>query len=151
TGAGNYAYECYSPVQMGADLTRHNHPIGGGKYWTQGWRNLSASIRAGVSMPQMLLATEHAPETLITDYILGGRSFPEPYDDSQSGVFRTIRGATPVPLIGVLYHDYDLWDAEVPNFQDVIEKYGASAGNLPLIRYRTAQLAMQGRLLSMQF
>lgn len=104
----------------------------------------------------MLMGLEHEPETLIPDQILVGRSFAEPFDDSQPGVERGISGSDPVPLFKILYHDYGLWPAKVTPFSSVIREYMTDHDDYQFIseimnlRYRTAQLAMQGRLLVMQ-
>ncbi len=156
TGTGNFGFCCYSPLEddpLIADRTEHNHDIGGGNYLTAGWFNLALTLKTGAAalgLPFLLLGMEHTPETMINQYILVGRSFSEPYDDTQHGVFRTITGATPVPLFKFLYHDFNVWPANPPFMTEVVDTYVDALNplaSLLLVRFRIGQLAMHGRLL----
>ncbi len=156
SGTGNFAFTCYAPLADDnhvVDRGVHNHDIGGGNYLAGAWTNLATSLKDGalsLGIPFLLLGMEHTPETMIRDYILVGRSFSEPYDDTQLGVARTIQGAYPVPLFKYLYHDFNMWPAHPPLMTDVAEVYVDAAhplAELLLVRFRMAQLAMNGRML----
>ncbi|MBI1849842.1 MAG: hypothetical protein HYR85_05810 [Planctomycetes bacterium] len=156
TGTGNFGFNCYAPMQDDpavVDRARHMHDVGGGNYLRNGWLQLAANMdamAATLHIPFIILGMEHTPETFINEYILVGRSLCEPFDDTQSGVGRTLAGAVPVPLFKVLYHDYNLWPANPPMTSDIVAEYVDEthplADNL-LARFRMAQLGMQGRLL----
>ncbi len=160
SGQGNFNFTCYAPWDPGVSEADHDHVAGGGNDLTRGWQDCSSLLRARMQADYgiggMLLGLEHEPETLIPDQILVGRSFGEPYDDSQVGVERTLPGSDPVPLFKILYHDYGLWPAKVTPFGGVIREYMdlnqdyEFISEIMLLRYRIAQLAMQGRLLVMQ-
>lgn len=161
SGQGNFSFACYAPWDAATvSAPDHDHPAGGGKYLTDAWKSCSAEIRSRMAatygQTSMLMGLEHEPETLIPDQILVGRSFAEPYDNSQPGVERALNGSEPVPLFKILYHDYGLWPAKVTPFAGVIREYMTDHDDYKFIseimniRYRIAQLAMQGRLLVMQ-
>ncbi len=159
TGTGNFAFIEYAPMEDNAtvvDRDSHNHTVGGGNYLTTGWLALAAQIKlasAAIGTTPILLGMEHQPETMIEEFILVGRSFAPPLDDTLSGVFRTIDEAVPVPLFTHLYHDYNLNPSKPPSVVSAINAYVDV--DYPLeemlhVRYRYAQLAMHGRMLRSQ-
>ncbi len=160
SGDGNWSFPCYAPAVTDpavVDPVSHDHVIGGGRYLSTGWLALAAQLRlraeTELGIPTILLGMEHEPETMITQFVLNGRSFTEPYDDSASGIGRTVTDSVPVPLFRHLYHDYNLWPGKVPPFTKVVETYVDAThplGDLMLLRYRIGQLAMLGRLMIMQ-
>jgi hypothetical protein len=156
TGTGNFCFTCYAPMEDDPSIVNrayHNHVVGGGSYLTAGWYQLAQDLKAGaqnLGLPFFLLGMEHSPETMVKDYILVGRSFSDPYDDTQDGVGRTINGAFPVPLFKFLYHDFNPWPGNPPYMTNVVDLYVDDAhplADILLVRFRIGQLAMHGRLL----
>jgi hypothetical protein len=159
TGTGNFCFVCYAPMvddSLIVDRSSHNHRVGGGNYLTSGWTQLADQIRTGaaaIGTAPLLLGMEHSPETLLPFFVLTGRSFAEPLDDTLDGVFRTIDNATPVALFGQLYHDYGFQPSKPPDVLTAVNAYVDP--NNPLsemlhLRLRYAQIAMDGRILRSQ-
>ena len=161
SGTGNFAFPCFAPgidSPLLVDSALHDHTIGGGDFIARGWTDLAALIRSRAlaehGVAPLIMGMEHEPETAIADYLLNGRSFAAPYDDSTPGIGRTVSASQPVPIFKLLYHDYNLWTARIPAATNVVSLYvdeTHSLEDLLLIRFRTAQLAMMGRLLLVQF
>lgn len=161
SGTGNFAFPCFAPAIESpsvVDATLHDHTIGGGDFIASGWTDLAAIVRdralAEFGVAPLIMGMEHEPETAIRDYLLNGRSFAAPYDDSTPGIGRTVTASQPVPIFKLLYHDFNLWTARIPAATNVVSLYVDEThplGDLLLIRFRTAQLAMMGRLLLVQF
>lgn len=156
SGDGNFSFPCFAPAlsaAQGVDPVAHDHPVGGGRYLSTGWLSFGVELRqralAELGINSVLMGMEHEPETMITQFVLNGRSFTDPYDDSAPGIGRTITDSVPIPLFRYLYHDYNLWPGKVPPFTKVIDTYVDGThplGDLLLLRYRIGQLAMLGRL-----
>ncbi len=159
TGTGNFAFNCYAPLvddPLTVDRNCHLHTVGGGNYLSAGWVNLALEIRAAAAtagVQPLILGMEHSPETMIAHYILVGRSFGFPLDDSLNGVFRTIDNAIPISMFSHLYHDYSFQPSKPPSVTRAMELYVDEdflLEDLLIMRYRTAQIAMDGRVLRAQ-
>lgn len=80
----------------------HDHPLGGGNYWMQGFRKLAAGIRAQSGRDRrVLLAGEGAGEPWLPelDLMLTLQVSQERYSDPNSGW-------DPIPFFQAVYHAY---------------------------------------------
>ena len=75
----------------------HGHPLGGGSYWSAGYRSLLAGIRAGArdADPKLSLTTELAAE---------------PYMDGVDAfLIQTPRSSDDIPLLNAVYSGYTIY------------------------------------------
>ncbi|MFQ6083704.1 MAG: DUF6259 domain-containing protein [Candidatus Aminicenantia bacterium] len=79
----------------------HNHSLGGGTYWLDGYKAMSDRIRK--SNPQAAMANESRAEMLIPWLDI----FPAGYWQNPEGVKPFVEiGSYPIPMVACVYHDY---------------------------------------------
>lgn len=158
SGNGNWSYCCYAPGdESGAvDAMEHDHPAGGGSYNARGWHDIATEIRARAlaehGIDRMFLVMEHQPETALADFAVSGHSWLEPLDDTAPGPQVTVAESVPVPLFKYLYHDFSLWEGDLPWLSIFADVYGVPHPDTNLHgRFRAAQISMMGRFLGVNF
>ncbi len=87
--------KCYSPD--------HDHPHGGGSYWTEGYRHMFSRIRT--ENPGAFTMNESRFEMLASVVDAGFCPYWESGPSQNAGPF-SVAGSMPVPLAACLYHDH---------------------------------------------
>lgn len=97
---------CYDPM--------HGHPIGGGGWWTQGYRDLLKPIRAEAKRRGVVMTTENTAE---------------PYMDSFDGYLAWLpRTPEDVPMLPAVYSGHTVYFSSPQSPQDSIDSYCAMQG-----------------------
>lgn len=115
----------------------HDHPLGGGNYWMDGFRRLASQIRAGATPGRpVLLAGEGAGEPWLPelDLMLTLQVSQERYSDPASGW-------EPIPLFQAVYHAYGITYGSysslvMPPYDDLWPAETAPADSLALLDER---------------
>jgi hypothetical protein len=160
SGDGSFSFPCFArlspPLQVDTGDGDHDHlETGGGSFQTRGWRSLARAIRSPDDPDRIrVIGVEHAPETMISDFLLNGRAFADPVEDATLNKDWIPFGAQTVPLFKAMYHDYAHNVASLSPFavawrfyqNHLITTDGA------MLRFRLAQVSVgQGRLFQIIF
>lgn len=103
---------CARPA--GCHDASHGHPLGGGRYWTEGYRELMAPIRRRAAGNGVALTTE---------------CVAEPYIDSFDGMLTWFqRWPRDVPLVQAVYSGYMVFFGSPQSEEDSLDAYCAMQG-----------------------
>ena len=108
SGQGTHTKACYAPADPATDAALHKHFIGGGTFWSEGWR---ASVEEAVTTlrlarPNMVIASERGHEQLIDNTIRSGHGETWPNNDHERTLGDEMPNSQPVPINAYLWHDY---------------------------------------------
>ncbi len=110
SGQGTVTKACYAPADPATDITLHNHPLGGGNWWPERWRNHIQEAYAEIrpQRPHMTISAERGHEQMLDTTVRTGHIETYPYNDYERTRGDEIAFAQPIPLNDYIWHDYGL-------------------------------------------